>query len=148
MDGFAQKLAQSMKTGDILTLQGQLGSGKTTFAKFFMGALGLRSQEVPSPTFTLVQTYPFSEFMVWHFDLYRLKDPEEVYELGIEEAFAEGVSLIEWPERLEGMLPREHLQIEIIIPEGGSMEEVRNVVLTGYQGWCQRLEKLFNNKEI
>lgn len=91
----AQLLAPLLRQGDVLALQGDLGAGKTTFARALINALEGPVEEVPSPTFTLVQTYQRGELEIWHFDLYRLEDPEEAWELGIEEAFSEGVSLIE-----------------------------------------------------
>jgi tRNA threonylcarbamoyladenosine biosynthesis protein TsaE len=114
----ASELAACARGGDVIGLSGPLGSGKTTFARFFIGAKmrasSRASQEVPSPTFTLVETYqPETGPAIWHFDLYRIEKPEEAYELGIEDAFAEGIALIEWPERLGALLPREHLGIAL-----------------------------------
>lgn len=103
---FAAKLAPKMKPGAVLLLQGDLGAGKTVFARALIRALsGDPALDVPSPTFTLVQTYDTPAGMVWHFDLYRLKDPEEIFELGWEEALAEGIVLVEWPERLGPHVP-------------------------------------------
>ena len=111
----ATALAASARQGDVIGLSGPLGSGKTTFARYFIAArMGAspREQEVPSPTFTLVEIYqPASGPAIWHFDLYRIETPDDAYELGIEDAFADGIALIEWPERLGGLMPREHLHI-------------------------------------
>jgi tRNA threonylcarbamoyladenosine biosynthesis protein TsaE len=102
----AVRLAATMKGGDVLLLEGDLGSGKTVFARALIRALaGDSALEVPSPTFTLVQTYDTPRGMVWHFDLYRLEEPEEIYEIGWEEALAGGIVVVEWPERLGGLLP-------------------------------------------
>ena len=98
----AATLSTAARRGDVITLQGVLGAGKTTFARAFIQALNPKILEVPSPTFTLVHVYDEQPLPIWHFDLYRLKSAEEVYELGIEEAFATALSLIEWPERLAG----------------------------------------------
>ena len=95
----ASQLANLVQPRDIIALTGDLGLGKTTFARSFITALG-GSGEVTSPTFTLVQVYEFTSINIYHFDLYRIKEPEEIFELGIEDAFADGVSLIEWPERM------------------------------------------------
>jgi tRNA threonylcarbamoyladenosine biosynthesis protein TsaE len=116
----AGRLATVARPGDVIALGGDLGSGKTTLARGFIRALGV-AEEVPSPTFTLVQTYETPRGMVWHFDLYRLAQPEDSFELGLEEAFAEGIVLIEWPERLGALLPRERLDVALTMaasPEG------------------------------
>jgi tRNA threonylcarbamoyladenosine biosynthesis protein TsaE len=107
------RLAGAAARGDIFALQGDLGAGKTTLARGFIRALTTPEEEVPSPTFTLVQTYETAKGTVWHFDLYRLEDPEEAWELGIEEAFADGISLVEWPERLGTLLPARRHNIEL-----------------------------------
>jgi tRNA threonylcarbamoyladenosine biosynthesis protein TsaE len=109
----AQKIADLLKPCDVLLLKGELGAGKSTFARALIQTLCGAHMEVPSPTFTLVQTYETPKFVLWHFDLYRLNHTEEIYELGIEEAYASGVCLIEWPERLGPYLPREYLEIEL-----------------------------------
>ena len=96
---FAQVLAPLIQQGDVIELKGTIGVGKTTFARALIRTLGGK-EEVPSPTFTLVQTYHLDRLKVWHFDLFRLKHPIDVYELGIEEAMSEGLSLIEWPEKI------------------------------------------------
>lgn len=106
------KLAPSLRAADIVCLSGDLGAGKTTLSRGLICALcGL--QDVPSPTFTLLQTYEAAAFEVWHFDLYRIKAPEDIWELGIEDAFYDGLSLIEWPERLGDLRPDGTLNITI-----------------------------------
>jgi len=113
------RLAAAAQPGDVIALSGELGSGKTTLARGFLQAAGL-TEEVPSPTFTLVQVYELTRFAVWHFDLYRLKRPEEAWELGLEDALANGVSLIEWPERLGALLPADRLDVALApTPTGG-----------------------------
>src|SRR5260370_1075671 len=108
--GVAGRLPARARRGDVIGWAGDLGSGKTTFARAFIRALGWGEEEVPSPLFTLVEVYAFAgRPPVWHFDLYRLTAPEQSWELGIEDALAEGVSLIEWPERLGPLVPPEHL---------------------------------------
>jgi tRNA threonylcarbamoyladenosine biosynthesis protein TsaE len=101
----ANVLAQLLQPKDIVFLKGALGSGKTTFARYFIQSLSPKgtNEEVPSPTFTLAQAYTDLPKPVWHFDLYRIESPDEVWELGLEEAFASGISLIEWPEKLESL---------------------------------------------
>ncbi len=89
----------------MIALKGELGAGKTSFARAFI-ARGGGGDEVPSPTFTLVQIYELAEAGDLAFRLYRLREPEEAWELGIEDAFRDGITLIEWPERLGSLLPR------------------------------------------
>src|SRR5581483_4508689 len=112
----AARLAPLARAGDVIALAGELGTGKTSFARAFIRALRGADEEVPSPTFTLVEVYEDAGGRrppIWHFDLYRLKRPEEAYELGLEAALAGGIALIEWPERLGPLLPRERLLIRL-----------------------------------
>src|SRR6185437_13832432 len=100
----------------------------------------LGTDEVPSPTFTLVETYEAAAGpAVWHFDLYRLDSPEEAYELGIEDAFAEGIALIEWPERLARLMPREHLGVALA---AGADATSHVATLTSSPGWAGRIAGL------
>ena len=112
-------VAGALRAGDAVCLWGTLGAGKTTLARALIRALTRPDEEVPSPTFTLVQTYDGPDFPIAHFDLYRLKGPEEVRELGLDEALDEGAALIEWPERLEGRLPPDRLDIVLAIEDEG-----------------------------
>lgn len=109
----AQDLSLCLEPRDVILLKGDLGAGKSTFARALIQALCGAHTEVPSPTFTLVQTYETPKFILWHFDLYRLEHPDEIYELGIEEAFQTGVCLIEWPERLGPYLPKTYVEIQL-----------------------------------
>ena len=132
-------LARLVRPGDVLALWGDLGAGKTTFARGFIATLLPQEDAVPSPTFTMVQTYPVTIagniVDIWHFDLYRLKHAEEAYEIGIEEAFASGVSLIEWPDRLGSLLPRRRLDVTLA---PGAVPESRHLVLAGGSEWRAR----------
>ena len=111
----ATTIASETKAGDVICLNGTLGAGKTAFSRYFVQSLLGGGTEVPSPTFTLVQTYDSSNFTIWHFDLYRLEDPEEVYELGWEDALSDGVLLIEWPEKAGDLIPPQAKEIYIVI---------------------------------
>ena len=112
-------LAQRLRPGDVVGLQGELGSGKTTLARAILrAAAGDPELIVPSPTFTLVEVYETPRGTFWHFDLYRLDAPEQVFELGWEEALAEGIVLIEWPQRLGDLLPK-HLSVTLEVDGDG-----------------------------
>ena len=139
----ARDLAPRLRAGDVLLLEGDLGAGKSSFARALIRALpgpageDRSGEEVPSPTFTLVQIYERRPAAVWHFDLYRLSDPEEVYELGWEEALGGALLLVEWPERLGRLAPPEALRLRLAI-EG----EGRRAALEGPAPWARRLAGL------
>ena len=132
---FAMRLATLAARGDVIALKGELGAGKTTLARAFIRARG-GDETVPSPTFTLVQLYDLPGGAVWHFDLYRLRRPEDAWELGIEDAFNDGISLIEWPDRLGNLLPARELEVAL---EFGPTSTARRVTLTGGADWAGRL---------
>ncbi|RAU23145.1 tRNA (adenosine(37)-N6)-threonylcarbamoyltransferase complex ATPase subunit type 1 TsaE [Paramagnetospirillum kuznetsovii] len=134
-----QKLAALARPGDVIALWGTLGTGKSTLARAFIRALTSPDEEVPSPTFTLVQQYESEAGLIWHFDLYRLEMPDDALELDIEEAFAEGISLIEWPEQLGRHLPKRRLDLRL---ETGDAEGERRVTLTAHGSWADRLGDL------
>jgi tRNA threonylcarbamoyladenosine biosynthesis protein TsaE len=129
----AARVAAIAAPGDVIALSGPLGAGKTVFARAFIRARG-GAGEVPSPTFTLVQTYELAGGAVWHFDCYRLRAAEEAWELGIEDAFRDGISLIEWPERIEKLLPADRLDVAL---SPGAAAGARRAVLSG---WGDRLD--------
>jgi tRNA threonylcarbamoyl adenosine modification protein YjeE len=139
--GLAKALAARAVLRDVIALRGDLGLGKTTFARAFIQARpgGESVAEVPSPTFTLVQVYDLPDVAVWHFDLYRLTNAEDAWELGIEEAFATGITLIEWPDRLGPLLPGERLDVEL---QAGADAGARRARLVGRGAWAKRLEGL------
>jgi tRNA threonylcarbamoyladenosine biosynthesis protein TsaE len=112
-DQLGATLAARLRVGDVVGLKGELGAGKTTLARAILRAAAEDARLiVPSPTFTLVEVYETLRGTFWHFDLYRLETPEQVFELGWEEALAEGISIIEWPDRLGPLLPR-HLSVTL-----------------------------------
>ncbi len=136
----AGRLADLAAPPDVLALTGELGTGKTVFARAFIHARarrrGVDPGEVPSPTFTLVQTYDLPGGPVYHFDLYRIGDAREAYELDIEDAFAEGISLIEWAERLGDLLPAERLDVTL---SHAGRPAARRVRLDARGRWSDRL---------
>jgi tRNA threonylcarbamoyladenosine biosynthesis protein TsaE len=119
-------VARVLKPGEAVCLSGPLGAGKSTLAR----ALTSPDEEVPSPTFTLVQFYESPRLAIAHFDLYRLTSPDEAYEIGLDEALDAGAAVIEWPERLAGRLPPDRLDIEIQIAGAG-----RAARLTSHGAW-------------
>ena len=124
-------VAAELKPGDVVCLSGPLGAGKSTLARGLIRALTTPREEVPSPTFTLVQVYD-GRTPVAHFDLYRLTSQDEAFELGLDEALEDGAAVIEWPQRLEGRLPPDRLDIEIAFDETG---EGRRARLTPHGAW-------------
>lgn len=132
----AHVLSRYLKPGDVIALDGTLGAGKTAFARALINAMPGEAEDVPSPTFTLVQTYHRGNSEIWHFDLYRLDDPEDAFELGIEDAFADAISLIEWPEKLGNYLPKKHLRI-VLAQDGES--DTRTLQVIGDENWRGRL---------
>ncbi|GIL39942.1 tRNA (adenosine(37)-N6)-threonylcarbamoyltransferase complex ATPase subunit type 1 TsaE [Roseiterribacter gracilis] len=136
----AAALAPHLAAGDMVALDGTLGAGKTEFARALLRArLGDPAIDVPSPTFTLVQLYDDPTGTVfWHFDLYRLKDPDEVLELGWDDS-EDGVRLVEWPDRLGDLTPQSRLVVRI---EAGDGDGARRATLSGHGMWVQRLADL------
>ncbi len=134
----AKELASIAQRGDVFALYGTLGAGKSTFSRYFIQSL-CGVTDVPSPTFTLVQMYEAADFDIYHYDMYRLKTANEAYELGIEDAFYQGVSLVEWPEKIAVILPRNVWKIEITtngnsrcflitVPDNNKAERLRSII--------------------
>jgi tRNA threonylcarbamoyl adenosine modification protein YjeE len=121
-------IAGGLKTGDAVALWGDLGAGKTTLARAILRALGVQ-EDVPSPTFTLVQSYD-TRPSIAHYDLYRLKHAREMQELGFDDALAEGAVLVEWPERAPEVLPPDALHVRLGLTDG-----TRSARLTGPARW-------------
>lgn len=129
LDTLAARLAAVLRIGDVVALSGDLGAGKTSFARGVLRGLGWTG-EVPSPTFTLVQTYDTVP-PVWHVDLYRLDSPDEADAVGLDDAWDEAAVLIEWPERLGARLPASALHIRI----DGAGEATRRLTWTVPKSW-------------
>lgn len=140
LPSFAAALAALLAAGDVVCLQGDLGAGKTTLARHVVQALCGADTEVPSPTFTLVQTYDDGRVPLWHFDLYRLNHPDDVQELGWDAARGFAASLVEWPQRLGPLLPADRLDIRLASVDGDAA--LRQVTLSPQGGWISRLEHL------
>lgn len=131
----AEDIAAALLAGDVVALSGGLGAGKTTFARALIRALADDSAlEVPSPTFTLVQTYEAGRLRVAHFDLYRIADTDELAEIGFDEAAADGAMLVEWPERAPDRVSPGALTIALSIAGSG-----RVATISGDGSWCARI---------
>ena len=143
----AQKVAPVLVAGDVLLLYGELGAGKTHFARGLIQArlgAGGESEDVPSPTFTLVQTYFDGGTEIWHADLFRLDSPDQVSELGLSDAFETAVCLIEWPDRLGDALPQNALALQFSFAMQG-----RRLRMTGAAShWQDRIARALADEAI
>lgn len=133
----AGRIAPILRPGDVILLEGPIGAGKSAFSRALIRARLGRMEDVPSPTFTLVQTYEDEGGDIWHCDLYRLTHPDEVFELGLEEAFANAICLIEWPDRLGADAPADALRMRFAAHEAG-----HSVVIDAPAAWRARLGDL------
>jgi len=124
---FAESVAPHLGAGDVILLEGGLGAGKSHFARGVIQARQTVAEDVPSPTFTLVQTYDVGDLEIWHADLYRLNSPDEAFELGLEDALEDSICLIEWPDRLAEATPANALQLRF---EMTSCEDEREAFAT------------------
>jgi tRNA threonylcarbamoyladenosine biosynthesis protein TsaE len=140
-DNFARNLVPHLQAGDLIELRGDLGSGKTTLARSIIRKLsGNEATEVTSPTFNIVHLYEAPIFTIWHFDLYRIKHCEELIEIGIDEALSDGLSIIEWPDIAEKILPQEKLVINLSCGK----DDERMLSLEGYGKWLKLIRKITN----
>lgn len=132
----ARALAATLWPGDAVLLAGDVGAGKTHFARAAIRSMTPRREQVPSPSYTLVQTYQGRTGEIWHADLYRLGDASELVELGLEEAFETAVVFVEWPERLGGLAPPPALRIDFAAPA----EETRALSFSWeHRKWPEKL---------
>ncbi len=137
-EALGARIAALLRPGDVVALHGGLGAGKTTLARGLIRALAGADTEVPSPTFTLVQSYPTPELDLVHADLYRLESVAESVELGLEDAFASAATVIEWPERLGSRLPGDRLDVHLEDAGDGG----RTARLIGRGAWRERISEL------
>tara|TARA_Y100000589_G_scaffold114068_1_gene108343 strand:- start:1286 stop:1750 length:465 start_codon:yes stop_codon:yes gene_type:complete len=134
----ASALKENLQNGDIILLKGEIGAGKSLFARSLIQSTMDQVEEVPSPTFTIVQTYETKLGSIWHADLYRLTDQSEIFELGLIDAFVSEIVIVEWPDRLGHLEPQDALTVEIIILEN----DKREVIFSSNSSmWKVRLEK-------
>jgi tRNA threonylcarbamoyladenosine biosynthesis protein TsaE len=135
---FARALAPCLRPGDVVALSGDLGAGKTAFARALIRALTDAGEDVPSPTFTLVQIYDAPAGALYHFDLYRIESAEELVEIGWDEALDDGIVLVEWPDRAGKLLPPRRLDIAM---EFGAAACARTAELIPRAGWEDNREE-------
>ncbi|WP_342077506.1 tRNA (adenosine(37)-N6)-threonylcarbamoyltransferase complex ATPase subunit type 1 TsaE [Yoonia sp. SS1-5] len=134
----AAQFATMLERGDSLLLDGPIGAGKSAFSRALIRARFENDRlEVPSPTFTLVQTYTHDDGDIWHCDLYRLTHPDEIFELGLEEAVSDSICLIEWPERLGNGAPADGLRLVFSVRDQG-----HHVAIHAPANWHTRIERL------
>ncbi len=112
LESLAAEFVSTLKKGDVVFMMGDLGAGKTTFVRSAIQSLLGNNEPIPSPTFTLVQTYD-AITPIWHYDLYRINDPEEVLELGMDEAFSQGITFIEWPQQMGNVYTPKHYTVKL-----------------------------------
>ncbi len=138
----AQAFAPVLRPGDVLLLSGGIGAGKTHFARCLILACLELPEDVPSPTYTLVQTYPGQWGEIWHADLYRLNDAHEIDELGLFAAFTSAICLVEWPDRLGAQAPAAALQLHFVDEAGN---DTRRLTLSwACPAWADRLKVVLN----
>ena len=137
----ASLIASKCNKGDVITLQGDLGTGKTTFARGFINSFFPNKENVNSPSFNILQTYNTPQNEIWHYDLYRIKNKNELNEIGLDEGFSKAISVIEWPEMVAGELPKNRLEINL----GMSVDNTsRKITLVGVGYWSKLLREMFS----
>jgi tRNA threonylcarbamoyladenosine biosynthesis protein TsaE len=144
---FGGLLARQLQAGDVIALSGALGAGKSVLARAIIQAVDAAQDDVPSPTFTLVQQYALADGTpFWHLDLYRIETPQEAMALGLDDAFIDAVCLIEWPDRLQKLLPKTnlsiHLYADVSVDDGKDESGVRFADVTAPPHWADRINDL------
>lgn len=138
LEAFGRRLAGIVGAGDVIFLIGELGAGKTTLARGIILSISKTAEDVTSPTYNLIHIWDGPNYPIWHADLYRLQEPAEVANLGLEDAFDSALSLVEWPDRMGEMAPAQRLDICLFHHDGG-----RKLTLRPHgQNWKQRLNDL------
>jgi len=139
-------LADGLVVGDVISLSGPLGAGKSTLARAIIISANPNETDIPSPTFSLVQTYELADGTpLWHLDLYRIENPEDAMQLGLDDAFVDAVCLIEWPDRLEQFLPKSTLSVHLCQADGDDLDDaagIRLAKITAPPHWADRLQAI------
>ncbi len=141
-------LAVGLAPGDIISLSGPLGAGKSALARAIISSANQNETDIPSPTFTLVQTYELTDGTpLWHLDLYRIESAMDAMQLGLDDAFIEAVCLIEWPDRLKKFLPKTALSVHLRQTYDDDIDndvDVRFADITAPPHWADRLQAIIN----
>ena len=136
-------LADGLTAGDIISLSGPLGAGKSALARSIIISANPNETDVPSPTFSLVQTYELADGTpLWHLDLYRIEAPEDAMQLGLDDAFVDAVCLIEWPDRLKNFLPKSTLSIHLYLAPDDDADGVRFADIIAPPKWSERIQAI------
>ena len=136
-------LADGLTAGDVIALSGPLGAGKSALARSIILSANPNETEVPSPTFSLVQTYELEDRTpLWHLDLYRIENPEDAMQLGLDDAFVDAVCLIEWPDRVQKFLPKSTLSIHLYLACADDADGIRFAAITTPPNWSERMQAI------
>ncbi len=131
-ENIAKAFSKELKPGDVICLNGDLGTGKTAFVQGLVKALGY-AEPISSPTFTIVNCYETESLPIYHFDVYRIEDPDEMYEIGYEEyVYGDGISLIEWSEKIKEILPCDRYEV-VIEKDYKKHEDYRKITIERIQ---------------
>ena len=137
-ESLAHYIASIVRVGDVVLLKGNLGSGKTAFTRFFVGSL-VDDAHVSSPTFSLVNVYEGNQCEIWHYDLYRVRRREELYELGIDDALSSAITVIEWPELIEESISNDGVIVSL---QSSGESDIRTANVTLLGRFSERAEEI------